>query len=802
MTKRLLNIGLLVLIILFTFQGMTFAEDMDNPFSKMDRQYEERLDSLKGSSNEQASMGKRSLSNAADNGYIVKFNDNLSMKEIHHLISQYNYKIIGRSNNRTFLMELGDIEAFKEEAEKQIDYIDKDIKRKSSTIPSDEYYRLQWGLPAIKLPEAWTIEKGNEDVFVSVIDSGIQRRHPDLTNTDIRNGWDYLIGDYCNWDSTGHGTSITGIIAAETNNKIGIAGTNWNGAIIPFRVANFQGEASVSDSIQAIYDAADLDSHVINLSFGSGYYIRAEEDAINYAINKGSIVVAAAGNRGMRVYDYPASYEGVVSVGSVGEDLKISNFSQYNDRVTLVAPGENIYTTMDMTKHSLLYDYVEGTSFSTAYVSGIAALMKSAKPSLSQDEFIDKIRLTSTDLGSPGYDIYYGHGLINGERMLESVTSIRVKSVLLDKSSSRLEIGDTLKLRARVFPENAADKHISWTSSNPKVASVDNGLVTALGRGKAKISARSRDGGIVATFRLKVENGPVWDGFTGVGPDKLWNIDFNKRLDDTSWENNIQMQDSNGVEIPIEVERSLDRKGLIISPLEDYKENITYTITIDKLRSDRGHEMTEKAYISFLTQGDGGTVSSASGKLNMASAPEFTDIGGHWGKDAIIYLAHEGIVKGDPESTFRPNDNISRAEFTAMINRAMELSEKETLTFTDVANDSWYYDEIAKAVEDGYANGYPDNLFKPGNNISRQEASVMIGRALYLEELDRVTNKFKDDRAIASWARGYVNVVKEAKYIEGADNIFRPIDRITRAEAATILYRVLSGEDLRIVDVY
>lgn len=78
----------------------------------------------------------------------------------------------------------------------------------------------------------------------------------------------------------------------------------------------------------------------------------------------------------------------------------------------------------------------------------------------------------------------------------------------------------------------------------------------------------------------------------------------------------------------------------------------------------------------------------------------------------------------------------------------------------------------------------------------------MIGRALYLEELDRVTNKFKDDRAIASWAKGYVNVVKEAKYIEGADNIFRPIDRITRAEAATILYRVLSGEDLRIVDVY
>src|SRR5699024_3200404 len=122
--------------------------------------------------------------------------------------------------------------------------------------------------------------------------------------------------------------------------------------------------------------------------------------------SQGSIVVAAAGNDGSNEYQYPASYDGVISVGSVGPELKYSDFTQYNDKVDLVAPGENIFTTVDWAKDPYAndYAYVNGTSFAAPHVSGIAALMSAVKPSISPDEFIEAIKTTSTDLGDPGYD--------------------------------------------------------------------------------------------------------------------------------------------------------------------------------------------------------------------------------------------------------------------------------------------------------------------------------------------------------------------------------------------------------------
>lgn len=598
MIKRTFNIGLVLLIFLLTFHGYAGAET-HNPFEYIDKEYEKRLDSLKDSSHEMPLQ--RSLStykSDSNHRFLVKFKDETSLKEIHKQISSYTYKIIGKSENRVFLMELEDKESFKKEALDYIEFIEKDLIREASHIPSDEYYDLQWGLPALNFPKAWDISKGSNQVIVAVIDSGIQRRHPDLIDADIRNGWDYLDGGHCNWDSTGHGTNISGIIGAKTNNGIGIVATNWNVALIPLRVANYEGAAYLADTIDAIYDAADLGSHVINLSFGSTQYSVFEKLAVEYAMDKGSLVVAAAGNKASRAYDYPASYEGVVSVGSVGRDYKLSHFSQYNDKVRVVAPGEEIYTTMDMFKYPYHnYGYVNGTSYSTAYVSGIAALMKSVKPSMTQREFIDRIKLTSTDLGATGYDIYYGHGLIDAEKMLESVTKLGI----------------------------------------------------------------------------------------------------------------------------------------------------------------------------------------------------YTDTGSHWGKEAIVYLAQEGVVEGYPDGKFKPDSPISRAEFAAMINRIMKFSDMETITFKDVPKDSWYYEDVAKAVKAGYANGYPENLFKPKNHITRQEASVMIARALNLEEVDMISNSFSDDKDISPWARGFVNAVKEANYIQGHNNRFRPTENITRAEAATILYRVFSS---------
>ena len=177
------------------------------------------------------------------------------------------------------------------------------------------------------------MSKGSASVYVAVIDSGVNREHPDLISTDIRRGWDYILRDYSYFDSTGHGTNVTGIIGAGTNNNRWIAGVNWDVAILPLRVVGASGTAYKSNVIKAVFDPADLGANIINISLGSEEYSQAEEEAISYAVSKNCIIVASAGNDGNGKYSYPASYDGVVSVASIDRDLKASDFSQYNDRV-------------------------------------------------------------------------------------------------------------------------------------------------------------------------------------------------------------------------------------------------------------------------------------------------------------------------------------------------------------------------------------------------------------------------------------------------------------------------------------
>jgi len=166
-------------------------------------------------------------------------------------------------------------------------------------------------------------------------------------------------------------------------------------------------------------NAADLGCKVINISMGGDSYSTSEKTAISYALSKGCIIVASAGNGGDSAYMYPASYAEVISVGSIDSDLSCSYFSEYNDRVDVTAPGTNIYTTSYWSKaNGSDYLYRDGTSFSAPHVSGIAALAAALKPFITADDFCEALKETSTDLGITGYDTHYGYGLINAERLL------------------------------------------------------------------------------------------------------------------------------------------------------------------------------------------------------------------------------------------------------------------------------------------------------------------------------------------------------------------------------------------------
>ena len=154
--------------------------------------------------------------------------------------------------------------------------------------------------------------------------------------------------------------------------------------------------------------------------------------------------------------------------------------------------------------------------------------------------------------------------------------------------------------------------------------------------------------------------------------------------------------------------------------------------------------------------------------INTISFAAGSDIDKHWAKADIVYLMEKGIMERYSDGTFRPNKNITRAEFIKMVNNIFGLTEKADIAFTDVNEDSWYYEDIEKAVLAGYIGGYEDNTMRPNQPITREEASKIIILVSGLEdELSNSAYIFKDIDQIGEWARNYVGVLKDKDYMTG-----------------------------------
>ena len=292
--------------------------------------------------------------------------------------------------------------------------VEPDQERYLMDAPNDPLYSSQWALKNINAPDAWTAAGTLEKpVVVAVIDSGVMTTHPDLTGR-ISSGAANFVDSSGNGDGFGHGTFVAGIIAADTGNGVGIAGVTGplSVSILPIKVFNSLGKGcTTSVLIQAIYYAISRNVDVINMSLGGLTYSDNEAQAVADAIAAGIVVVASAGNDGEEEYAYPASYPGVISVGSIESDNSLSNFSNYNDQLSVVAPGSQILsTTIDS---AMPYKYLDGTSFSAPIVSAIAAVIKGEHPSYTPAKVKSIIESTATDLGDSGADEFFGYGKVN-----------------------------------------------------------------------------------------------------------------------------------------------------------------------------------------------------------------------------------------------------------------------------------------------------------------------------------------------------------------------------------------------------
>ena len=236
--------------------------------------------------------------------------------------------------------------------------------------PNDPDYARQWALPHIQAETAWGEMDSLKPITVAVIDTGVCMSHEDLDGRVLDNGYDFVDNDDDPEDVFGHGCSVAGIIAANIDNGIGIAGFAPNVSILPIRVLGPNGSGSMADVAAGIVYAADNGADIINLSLGSFVGSQTEKDAVDYAVDKGVTVIASAGNSGGSLPGYPARYDNVVAVGSIDRNGSRSSFS--NKGGDIWAPGRDVHTIYLNNGYKAL----NGTSFSAPYVSAMAAVLE------------------------------------------------------------------------------------------------------------------------------------------------------------------------------------------------------------------------------------------------------------------------------------------------------------------------------------------------------------------------------------------------------------------------------------------
>jgi hypothetical protein len=311
------------------------------------------------------------------------------------------------------------------QSDPQVERAELNKTRKSEGLPSDSHYSVQWALSKIGWESVFGSIVPTGSAKVAILDTGIDASHPDL-HANVIDGTSILDNSSGGSDANGHGTSLAGIVAAVTNNGLGVAGLGFSGVqIMPVTVLNGSGIGQDSDIIAGVIWAADHGADVILMGFSNADFSQNLQDALDYAWAKGAVLVAATGNDGVTTPTFPAGARGVVGVSATSEDDTLAFGSNYGQDTFLAAPGTTIYTTAP----GETYTYITGTSASSAMVAGAAALLKAVDPALSNGVIVGRLAKSAAAVGTagdPANQEYFGNGRLD---LAAAIASTSTESV-------------------------------------------------------------------------------------------------------------------------------------------------------------------------------------------------------------------------------------------------------------------------------------------------------------------------------------------------------------------------------------
>ncbi|MCX7993793.1 MAG: S8 family serine peptidase [Fimbriimonadales bacterium] len=384
-------------------------------------------------------------------------------------------------------------------------YVEPNYLAFAFATPNDPSYGQQYGLARIQANLAWDIWQPQRTVHIAIIDTGIDSNHPDLTNKMRRHangaiyGYNTLNNTTNALDDNGHGTHCAGIAAAEINNGVGVAGVAvWNpivsnansyAQLMPVKVLSSSGSGSLDAVARGITWAADNGAHILSLSLGAGSGAQQLQDAVNYAWNRGCLVVVAAGNGGSSSPQYPAYYTNSIAVAATDSTDTLASFSQYGSWVDIAAPGVNILSTYPSNR----YQSLSGTSMACPHVAGAAAVLWSHNPNLTNAQLRSALE-TNVDPYQPlsGRTLAPNAGRLNVYRALQAVGGGGPTQPTLDTLSlNPTTVVGGNSVTGTVTLTSAAPSGgfvVNLSSSNAAVASVPSSVTVPAGATSANFT--------------------------------------------------------------------------------------------------------------------------------------------------------------------------------------------------------------------------------------------------------------------------------------------------------------------------